>query len=142
MTPMKFLFASLALSAISLPALAAPLTVTIEDIEARGGTLYISVQTREQFMQNDGIDGSMIPAPVAGTKSVTYDLEPGEYSISVWHDFNGNDVFDRAENGMPLDGWAMIGGKSMRAAPTFDTASVTLSDAGATITEAMIYPAK
>ncbi len=52
-------------------AAAAPLTVTVTDIEARGGTFYVGVQTEAQFMKDDGVAGEMIEAPFpCGTTSM------------------------------------------------------------------------
>jgi uncharacterized protein (DUF2141 family) len=121
-------------------AAAAPLTVNVNGIEARGGTLYVGVQTEAQFMKNDGIAGEMVTAPDAGNKTFTFDLPEGRYSISIWHDFNGNNQFDMSEAGPPADGWAMINGEAMRATPTFDNASLTLPATGASATVKVLYP--
>lgn len=140
MTPIKTLMASAAALAAAGAAVAAPLTVHVDGIEARGGTLYVGVQTEAQFMQNAGIAGEMIAAPEAGSQSFTFDLPEGAYSISIWHDFNGNGQFDMSEAGPPADGWAMINGEAMRAAPTFAEASLTLPAAGTATTLKVIYP--
>lgn len=140
MTPFKTLMASAAALAAAGAAVAAPLTVNVDGIEARGGTLYVGVQTEAQFMQNAGIAGEMIAAPEAGSQSFTFDLPEGAYSISIWHDFNGNGQFDMSEAGPPADGWAMINGEAMRAAPTFAEASLTLPAAGKATTLKVIYP--
>jgi len=140
MTSMKTLIAcAAALSGAGLAA-AAPLTVNVDGIEARGGTLYVGVQTEAQFMENAGIAGEMVAAPEAGSQSFTFDLPEGAYSISIWHDFNANGQFDMSEAGPPADGWAMINGEAMRAAPTFADASLVLPAAGTATTLKVIYP--
>ncbi len=140
MTLMKTLMAAAATLATAGMATAAPLTIHVEGIEARGGVLYVGVQTEAQFMQNAGIAGEIVNAPQAGSQTFTYDLPEGAYAISIWHDFNANGQFDLTEAGPPADGWAMINGEAMRAAPTFGEASLTLPTAGTSTTLKVIYP--
>lgn len=90
-------------------------------------------------MQWDGVDGNVIEAPTAGSHTVTFDLPVGDYSVSVWHDLDGDGEFDTAANGMPLDGWAMINGSGLRSAPTFDLVKITVSEGGAAASEKIIY---
>lgn len=141
MTQTKILIAAAAaLAAAAGAAAAAPLTVNLEGIEARGGTLYVGVQTEEQFMKDDGVAGEMIAAPEAGSRSFTFDLPEGAYAISIWHDFNGNGAFDLAEDGRPVDGWSSINAETLQAAPTFDQASLALPSGGFAATLKVIYP--
>lgn len=140
MTPMKTLIASAAALAAAGAAAAAPLTINVEGIEARGGSLYVGVQTEAQFLQNGGIAGEIVPAPESGSQSFTYDLPEGAYAISIWHDFNANGQFDLTEAGPPADGWAMINGETMRGAPTFAQASLALPAGGTATTLKVIYP--
>lgn len=140
MTPMKTLMAALAALASAGAASAAPLTVNVDGIEARGGTLYVGVQTEAQFMKNDGVAGERIAAPEAGSRSFTFELPEGAYALSIWHDFNGNGTFDLAEDGRPEDGWSSINAGALRAAPTFEQASLTLTSGGTAATLKVIYP--
>lgn len=140
MTPIKTLMAALAALASAGAASAAPLTVNVDGIEARGGTLYVGVQTEVQFMKNDGVAGEMIAAPEAGSRSFTFELPEGAYAVSIWHDFNGNGAFDLAEDGRPEDGWSSINAGALRAAPTFEQASLALTSGGTAATLKVIYP--
>lgn len=126
--------------AVAGTASAAPLTVTVNGIEARGGKLYVGVQTEDQFMKDDGVAGDILDAPQDGSTTLTYDLPEGRYAVSVWHDFNGNGEFDLDEQGIPADGWTSPNAASLRAAPTFDQSAVTVSGAGAELQMDMIYP--
>ena len=78
--------------------------------------------------------------PQERDQGFTYDLPEGAYSISIWHDFNGNGQFDMSEAGPPADGWSMIGVETMRAAPTFEDASLTLPAEGKAVTLSVLYP--
>lgn len=119
---------------------AAPLTVNVDGIEARGGKFYVGVQTAAQFMKDDGIAGEIVEAPEAGSRSFTFDLPEGAYAVSIWHDFNNNGKFDTAENGRPLDGWTSPNAETLRAAPTFEQSAVSVGADGGAATLKMIYP--
>ena len=125
--------------AIAAPAQASPLTVELEGVRSASGPLYVSVQTRAQFMQAAAAAASVVAAPTAGSHRFSYDLPAGEYAISVWHDDNGNGRFDKDENFMPLDGWAMTNGSALRGEPTFDQVRIVLGDASADVRISMTY---
>src|SRR5436305_9423799 len=81
--------------------LAAPVAVQAADVRVEltgvraGGTLYVQLQNRAQFMGNDRVAGQRVAAPAAGSVSVDLgEVPPGEYAVSVWHDDNGNQRFD------------------------------------------------
>lgn len=140
MHALKPLIASAAALVAAGVASAAPLTVTVTGIEARGGKLYVGVQTEAQFMKEDGVAGEIVDAPEAGSKTFAFDLPDGTYSVSVWHDFNANGVFDLTEAGPPADGWGAINGETLRAAPTFDQVSLAVSGDGASASIKVFYP--
>ncbi|MGB7406467.1 MAG: DUF2141 domain-containing protein [Pacificimonas sp.] len=127
---------------VTLPAAAATLTVDVENVRQADGKLYVSLQTADQFMKNDGTYGTIVEAPAAGTVSVPVSgVAPGTYSISVWHDDDGNGEFDMGERG-PLDGWAMLNGETMRAAPTFEATSLVIGESDQSAAVTMIYGRK
>lgn len=133
------LLGALGALAIAAPVQAVPLNVELDGVRAAGGRLYVSVQTRDQFMQDAGTAGSVVAAPTAGAHSFSYDLPPGEYAVSVWHDDNNNGRFDKDERHMPLDGWAMTNAEALRGEPTFDQVRIVLGQAAANIRLAMTY---
>ncbi len=125
--------------ALAGTATAAEIIVTLDGVEARGGTLYVALQTEDQFMKEEGIAATLKEAPDAGSHTFTFDVPAGQYSLSVWHDDNGNGEFDRMESGQPLDGWAMINGTELRSFPTFAAVSIDVTDTGASISEPITY---
>jgi uncharacterized protein (DUF2141 family) len=120
------------------PARAAPLTVDLDGVRG-AGKLYISVQTRDQFMQDSGVAGSVVSSPQAGSHRFGYELPAGEYAISIWHDDNGNGAFDKDETYRPLDGWAMPNSGQLRGEPTFDQIKTVIGNAPASVRLAMVY---
>ena len=118
---------------------AAPLKVDLSGVEARGGKLYISIQTQAQFMKEEGV-GEVVASPTAGGHSFTFDVPEGRYAVSVWHDDNDNGEFDRdSSTYWPLDGWAMHNGSELKGPPSFEAVSIDVTTAGATVSEQMIY---
>jgi uncharacterized protein (DUF2141 family) len=119
---------------------AADIVVNIEGLQ-EGGTLYVGVQTEDQFMQQGGVAGDIIKNVSEGDMTVTIeDVAPGTYSISVWHDREDDGEFSMAPQGWPNEGWAMVNGETLRAAPTFDQVSFELTDEGYEATLTVIYP--
>ena len=130
-----------AIGAVALSAAAAepaPFTVVVDGVEARGGTLYVSVQTEAEYMQPTGTEGGMVADPAAGTLIQKYEVEPGDYAVTVWHDDDGDGEFSRASTGMPLDGWALSGDVG-GGVPSFEDAKVTVGAGGASTTVRMTY---
>ncbi|MGJ3232914.1 MAG: DUF2141 domain-containing protein [Oceanicaulis sp.] len=134
---MKTLLTASAAALLGAAAQAAPLTVLLDGVQGEG-PLYISVQTEAQFMQDTGVAGRIVESPAPGAHSFTFDVPPGAYAVSVWHD-DGNQVFDRAENGWPLDGWAMSGPMG-DGPPSFSDVAVTVTDEGGAVDMTMVYP--
>ncbi len=132
--------AALAVFLAGLPASAGDVKVTVKGVRAANGPLYIGLQTREQFMQDAGSYGEIVASPAPGVVTVALpNVAPGEYALSVWHDIDGDGVFDFGPDGRPLDGWAMIGGASLRAEPTFDEVKFKKETSGISLDVDMIY---
>ena len=125
--------------AIATPAAAGSLTVDLNGVRSSGGTLYVSVQSREQFMKDGGTAGTVLSLPQAGAHRFSFDVPPGDYAISVWHDDNGNGRFDKNESHIPLDGWAMTNGAALRGEPKFDQVKTSVGAAPAALQLTMIY---
>jgi uncharacterized protein (DUF2141 family) len=125
--------------AAAVPAQAANLSVDLDGVRSARGTLYVSVQTREQFMQDRGAAGTVVRAPAAGSHRFAYELPAGEYAVSVWHDENGNGEFDKDENSMPIDGWSMVNGNQLRGEPSFDQVRTVVGNAPAAVRLGMVY---
>lgn len=137
---MKALFlTSLVGLALAAPAHAATLTVDLEGVRSARGKLYVSVQTRDQFMQDRGTAGSVVTSPRAGSHRFNFEVPAGEYAISIWHDDNGNGAFDKDERFMPLDGWAMPNSAQLRGEPTFDQIKTVVGNAPASVRLGMAY---
>jgi len=132
--------AAVAALSLAAPAMAQDVTVTLTGVEARGGVLLAALQTEGQFMQPAGAYGERVEHPAAGTVRVTFrNVAPGDYALMVLHDEDGDEQM-KMNGYMPAEGWAMINAGALRAAPTFDQVSFTVTASGADISVPMSYP--
>lgn len=130
------------LAAVPVPAMAGTVTINVTGLRQGTGDLYVSLQTRDQFMKPTGTSGEIVTRPAAGSRTVTLSNVPaGTYAISVWHDVNGNKQWDGEEAGGPgpFDGWAMLNGDTLRAEPRFEQVSFTMGDGARTFTLPVRY---
>lgn len=141
MFSLKLIPVAVGLSLLSAtPAIAGSVTVNVKGIKQAKGDLYIGLQTRDQFLKDAGSYGTIVRAPKTGDQSIDIkDVAAGDYSISVWHDSDGDGKFSRAENGMPLDGWSMVGGETLRAAPEWDKVKTSIDANRVVVSLTMIY---
>ena len=128
-----------AAAALPAAAQAGNVEVEIEGVRA-GGTLYVSLQQREEFLSDDQAYRQVIANPEAGTLKVTLpDVAPGDYAVLVWHDDDGNGQFDMQPGAPPLDGWSMVGAASLMGMPNFDHVKTSVGPEGAEIPLSMLY---
>tara|TARA_Y100000052_G_scaffold19324_1_gene18959 strand:- start:30932 stop:31348 length:417 start_codon:yes stop_codon:yes gene_type:complete len=130
----------IALTALPLSAHAAPVTLNLTNVEARGGQLLVGLQTGDQFLKNGGIAGEIVEAPEPGTLTFTFDVPEGRYSASVLHDENKDGTMSVGANGMPAEGWTMHNADKLMGPPTFDLVGFDVPPTGLTLTMDMIYP--
>ena len=133
--------AAAAFLAFALPAAAQAGTVSVDLSGVRaGGTLYVQLQTRDQFLGPGRVAGQIVQAPQAGSLRVDLgEVAPGDYAVTVWHDDNGNQQFDMDARGMPADGWATSNGGALRGPPGFDQARLAVPAGGASVPLALRY---
>lgn len=141
LSPLPVLVAALSLTAAA-PAFAADVTLTLDGVQARGGRLLVALQTRDQFLKHEGAYGEIIADPAAGTRTVVFrDVAPGDYSLSVLHDADGDGQM-KLNGVMPAEGWTMLNAETLRAAPQFDQVDFAVPASGpVALKVSMIYPA-
>lgn len=126
-----------ALSALTATAaFAGDLNVTLTGVKDQGGTMLVSLQSREQFMKPTGANGAMGPA-TAGTMVLTVnDVAPGEYAVMVMHDADANWTMGM-KDGRPTEGWGHSGAGDGR---SFDSVKITVPEGGGSVTVPLTYP--
>lgn len=143
-TALLTLAAVAALTACAAPAFAGDVTIRVTGVQARGGDLLVGLQTASQFLKHEGQYGQIVASPPAGTQVITlHGVAPGDYSVSVLHDVDGDRMMKQQADGRPAEGWAMLHGETLRAVPTFDQVKFTVPATGdVDLTVAMDYPAR
>ncbi|WP_296819279.1 DUF2141 domain-containing protein [Brevundimonas sp.] len=118
---------------------AGDVTVTLDGVQARGGTVYVTLQTEGEFMQRAGL-AQRVDSPQAGAVTVTFrDVPAGAYALSAFHDENGDQRMQASPIGVPTEGWAMSNADALRGPPTFDVVSIQIGEDGAALSETMRY---
>jgi uncharacterized protein (DUF2141 family) len=121
-------------------AAAGEVTIELNGVQARGGTLYASLQKRDEFMKQGAGHGAKAIAPKAGVLRLTLpDVAPGEYALSVMHDANDDRQLNMSPQFIPLEGWAMSNGDALMGPPTFDLVKVTVPASGGTVRATVQY---
>ncbi len=123
------------------PALAAELTVTVDNLRSAKGDVRLSAYGSAAEWPDHSADANDKVAP-AQTGSVVFhfDLPPGTYAVACFHDENGNGQFDQNFLGIPLEGYGFSNdARPFFAAPSFAAASFPLPAEGAAIAIHMIY---
>ena len=120
-----------------------PVTVTLTDVlpeGAQGGTIYVSIQTREDYRSMKGFGGIIQKAELGEMTAVYHVDEPGEYSVSIWHDRDDDGRFSMTETYEVLDSWGASGTPPENKSPTFDDVKITIPSMGTAVQIDMINP--
>lgn len=117
-----------------------PVTVNLSGVEIADGPIYISVQKREQYRGMAG-HGTILKLATPGNMTAIVKVaEPGDYSVSVWHDMNDDKVFGMSEAYRPTEGWGASGTVPTTRMPTFDDVKIKVESFGTTVNVPMVYP--
>ncbi|MEP3889423.1 MAG: DUF2141 domain-containing protein [Hellea sp.] len=117
-----------------------PVTINLSDVQIADGPIYISVQKREQYRGMAG-HGTILKLATPGNMTATVKVaEPGDYSVSVWHDMDDDRVFDMDETYRPSEGWGASGNVPTDRMPTFDDVKIKVESFGTTVAVPMVYP--
>lgn len=139
---MRVISAAAAVSAIlcGASALAAPVSVTVKGLEARGGNLFVSIVDEAQFQtMGQTVTASVREETVtAGEMTVSLDVAPGTYAVSVWHDDNADMQFNFGNMG-PEDGWGFSGAPNPMGPPTWDGSKFEVTEDGAEVSVTITY---
>ncbi len=124
------------------PAKGMDVTISLQSVQASPHKIYISLQKKDEFLQEKGSYGDIIVLTAGDQKDVIIpNVTAGEYSVSVWHDTDGNGKFTMDASGMPADGWGMYQGEKLRAMPTWDAVKFTVADSSTTAIPVIVqYP--
>ena len=127
-------------SSVAGSALAADVNVAVTGVEARGGQMLVSLQSREQFMKPMGAAGTFAPAAAGTMALVIKDVPPGDYAVMIMHDEDSSWSMAMKPDGRPAEGSVMSGKPPAGRAPTFDEVKIGVPASGASLSLAIAYP--
>ncbi|TWT03984.1 DUF2141 domain-containing protein [Reyranella sp. CPCC 100927] len=114
------------------PACAADLDLSVTDLRDANGRVMIAVfNAATTFLKDDQqVAAAILPANGAAVR-VVFDLPPGRYAVSVFHDANRNGKLDSNLVGMPTEGYGFSrGARGTMGPPAFDAAAFDLPAGG------------
>lgn len=109
----------LSLGLLTLPVLAADLTLHIDNVRHEAGSLLVAVHASESAWRDDQAFSTPVSPParklalkpgVPQVSTTLTDLPPGRYAVAVFHDENGDGKLDRHIYpllGMPAEPYAL-----------------------------------
>jgi uncharacterized protein (DUF2141 family) len=122
------------LVAAPLPASAADLAVTVENVRGDNGALRVGLYATEADYRKTAFRQLQV-APRPGTVAFRFDgLPPGEYAIAMYHDRNGNGKLDSNLMGIPGEPYGFTGdGRSTLGPPDWKSAKFRVAEDGAAV---------
>jgi len=139
--PLLIAFVALALGIG--PAMAADVTVTIDQIESASGKVYVTLWGSKETWLDDqkSLQNIGQPAAVGSVSFVMHDVAPGRYAIATFHDENGNGQMDFNFIGYPTEGYAFSRDiRPFLSAPSFESCAFDIGIDDAALTIHMVYP--
>ena len=135
---MKFLVPALLASLLaSTIGNAATLQVTISNVQSDTGKMNIGIYNNKEDWLGDNVAAGQTlivkDVLVDGTVTTTFELEPGEYAISVHHDDNDNDKMDTNFIGIPKEPAGFSNDYVPMGPPRYKKAAFTLGEGGAEV---------
>jgi uncharacterized protein (DUF2141 family) len=118
-------------------AAAATLTVHVDAIDKKGGTLRVSLYDAASWSKDEDtpIASANVPAVMPRTTVTLKDIKPGVYGIKLFQDFNNNGRFDQNFLGLPLERFGFSRDARPRLSqPSFDRTKFTIGESDNEIT--------
>ncbi len=102
---MKRIFISslLAVSSLFCFAETRHVTLNIKDIKSLEGQIKISISNNAKDFKNHAAFKSETLTPSSESENIVFELEDGEYAISIYQDTNGNGQLDTKKFGIPKE---------------------------------------
>ncbi|MGA0557226.1 DUF2141 domain-containing protein [Larkinella sp. VNQ87] len=116
------------------------LTVEIQNIKQPTGQLRIGLYTPcNDFPTGCQPASSQIVNVKANTVRVTFQVNPGDYAVALFHDVNGNGELDKKLFGIPKEPYGFSNNfRPKVSGPSFNDCRVSVQAAGKTISIKLI----
>jgi uncharacterized protein (DUF2141 family) len=114
----------------AVPALAANLTIRVENVLAAGGILRLGLYNEALYPDDNAkpIASADVPAIAGETLITLHDVPPGVYAILTYQDVNANNKMDTSWIGLPLEPFGFsLDVKPFLSKPAFNDVKFTLA---------------
>ncbi|NNU15888.1 DUF2141 domain-containing protein [Parvularcula sp. ZS-1/3] len=101
------------------------ISMTIDNIDADAGKVYIALQSREDFAKNAGNFTKVVEGDAERKDVMIEDVTPGTYAVAVFQDTDGNGELTM-KNMRPSEPYGFSGDVEGR--PTFANAMIELGE--------------
>lgn len=103
------------------------LKVEVSNFENKASTkIWVSVFSEKDFLEKSIQTKSIV---VSGSKVIVeFDLPPGEYAVSTYHDINSNDKLDRYFIGKPKEPYGFSNNVNPFGKPSYKDCKFTLAN--------------
>lgn len=130
-----------ALSLWAGPVLAGDLTVTLHDVSADPGTLYVDLwDDAETFRDQDKAVARRTAPAAPGAVTVTFeDLPAGAYAVMAFHDADGDGEMDRFLGMIPTEGYALSNDPDVGGPPAFEDSAFEIGTGDAAVAVTVRY---
>ena len=113
-----------------MPALAADLTIHVDNVLPAGGTLRLGLYNEALYPDDDSkpIASADVPAISPETVITLRNIPPGTYAIQTFEDVNSNNKMDTTWLGLPLEPFGFSrDAKPFLSKPSFDEVKFTIA---------------
>ncbi len=127
---MRSLAFALAISLTATAAHAVDLTVRLDGVEPRGGSVQVGLfDSADNFARlADGVlEKQTVTADPDGTVVRFEGLPPGRYAVTAFHDANENGRFDKVLGLLPREGVALSNDPPLVSVPGFEDMAVEVT---------------
>lgn len=110
------------------------LTVDIQNIKESVGKINVAIfRPCEKFPSCQPVEGKRIEAR-NGKVQVTFEVEPGDYAVAVYHDVNNNGSLDKKLFGIPKEPYGFSNNyRPIVSGPNFNDCRITIGSASKAI---------
>ena len=131
----------LLLTVLAIPAQAASLTITVDNIRSAKGDIRLSLYASPaEWPDNSTKDHDFVMKAQAGRVVFRLDVPPGTYAVNGFHDENGNGKFDTSLVGIPEEGYFFSNDvRPFLSAPGFEAVKFSVPPEGRAMTVHVVY---
>lgn len=120
------------------------INVAVEGLRSSSGLVAITLyadNSRKFLVKNGSLYVGRVPAHAGTTTGCIFVPKPGVYAIAIYHDENGNQLFDRTGIGLPAEGYGFANNPSTLAGlPSFQSVRLAIPKSGLLTRVRIKYP--